>query len=95
MTHNNKPGVFIATMKSVDDRETVMGNKSKLKDSEQHSGIVILKDKPFHERQMEANMAHFINVVAKDKLVLQGGRVQSKIQGDGQVGTDRGNQRQP
>ena len=92
VSHNDRPGVVIATMKSVDDRENVMRNKSKLKDSELHSGVMIHKDKPFHERRMEANMATLINVVAKDKLVLRGGRVQSKIQGNGQVG--RGNVQQ-
>jgi hypothetical protein len=67
--HNNKSGVVIAKMKSLDDRGLVLSNKSKLKDSDRYRGVMIYRDKPLHERRMETNMSTLINTVAKDKLI--------------------------
>ncbi len=78
-------------MKSVDDRETMMRNKRKLKDSEQHSVLRSTKTNHFMKDRWSLKWLLWLMWWQKDKLVLRGGRVQSKIQGDGHVDTDRGN----
>ena len=77
-TFNDKPGVVIADLRSKDDTIEILRNKRKLRDSENHSEVMIFKDKPLHVRQMEANFHTVINAVAKDQLVIQGGRVQNR-----------------
>ncbi len=77
-TTRNYSRVVVTTLKDKDAIKLVMKSKSKLKNNEQYKKVYINIDKPFLERKMENSLRTLINTVAKDKLLIKGGRVVTK-----------------
>ncbi len=77
-TTRNYSRVVVTTLKYKDAMKLVMKSKSRLKNNEQYKKVYMNMDKPFLERKMENSLRTLINTVAKDKLLLKGGRVVTK-----------------
>lgn len=73
----NKPGVVVATLKSVEDNEKVMTAKNKLKNSRQFSRVYINHDQSRDERLFADNFRAILSAVKKGNtnLTLRGARV--------------------
>lgn len=73
----NKPGVVVATLKSVEDKEKVMTAKNKLKNSRQFSRVYINHDQSRDERLFADNFRAILSAVKKGNtnLTLRGARV--------------------
>jgi len=75
---SSTPGVVIATMKSKEEKESVMKCKNKLKDS-LFSEVFIHHDQSREERVLASNMQAIVTAVnAGSKLSVRGQRVFSK-----------------
>ena len=57
------------------DRDTILANKAKLIDCDIYKEVIVHTHKSRQQRQYEANMRTIVNTVAKNKLVMRGGRV--------------------
>ncbi len=77
-TTRNYSRVVVTILKDKDAIKLVMKSKSKLKNNEQYKKVYINMDKPFLERKMENSLRTLINTVAKDQLLIKGGRVVTK-----------------
>ncbi len=75
---DNVPGVVIAQCKSQGDKKLIMSNKSKLKDSDDYSNVIIHPHKSPVQLQMESSLRTIVNTVGADKLQMKGNRVVRK-----------------
>lgn len=86
----NKPGIVIAKCRNKEDKNAIMKNKRKLKDSVQFKKVMIAADKPAEQRITENNMRTLANAL-RDKVTIKGTRITMKSEtnaaGDG---TSRG-----
>jgi hypothetical protein len=81
----NKPGVIVARCKCKADKDVIMKNKSKLRDSAVYRGVVIVPDKTKEQRIAENNARILANVF-DDKLQMRGPRLVKKAETRNQLG---------
>ena len=72
---NGQSGVVIFQCRSHADRDTILANKARLIDCDIYKEVIVHTHKSKQQRQYEANMRTIVNTVAKNKLVIRGGRV--------------------
>ena len=74
-------GVVVAKCKNAEEKQNIMQAKSLLRNSEHHSHIRIYHDKPYWQRQHEANVRLLVKSIGSNKLYLKGNRVCEKDEG--------------
>ena len=72
---DSKPGLIIATMKSNEDKETVMKHKRHLKNSSRYEHVYIENDIPASQRAVNSNFRTPINALGRDTFQLKGSRI--------------------
>ena len=92
---SDRPGVVVVTLKSKEDKKTVMYVKRRLKDRRQYSKVYIDQDKPRAERLMESNFRAILSAVRQGgaNLTLRGSRV-VRTESDRDTGSGRGHERE-
>ena len=71
----NRPGVVIATCKSVDDKKKIMSNKRALKDTRHYEKVYLDHDLSKGDRNLAASLKSIVDVVGRGKLRINGSRV--------------------
>ena len=72
---DSKPGLIIATMKSNEEKETVMKHKRHLKNSSRYEHVYIENDIPASQRAVNSNFRTLINALGRDKFQLKEPRI--------------------
>lgn len=87
----SKPGVIIASFKSVEDKRKVMVEKSKLRDSRQYRDVYIHHDQSHEQRIMASNFKTVLSALNDNdvNLALRGSRIVRRDQQDQQVRQDQ------
>lgn len=70
-----QPGLVIAQYASRNDKQLIMENKARLKDSRQHKDIMINHSKSREQRLQEANLRTIVNALGQGQLALRGNHV--------------------
>lgn len=73
--NNYKPGLIIATCKTVKDKENIMNKKRELKNSRRYENVFIEHDLPSGQRKLNSNLRTIVNTIGQNKLLFKGSRI--------------------
>ena len=84
----DKPGVVIAKLRSIEDKRKVMEKKRELKQSRNYKDIFIENDIPKAQRLMNNNLRNIVKVMGSDSLEFKGSRIVMKSRGNTGISAD-------
>ena len=70
-----KPGIVIATLRSIEDKAQVLSATNALRHSSRYKHIYIEPDIPGYHRKFTSNLHTIVNTLGKEKLHIKGSRV--------------------
>ena len=73
--NTSKPGLIIATCKTVQDKESIMNQKRELKSSNRYQNVFIEHDLPPGQRTLNSNLRAIVNTIGRDKRLFKGSRI--------------------
>ena len=74
----SKPGIIIATLKSNEEKQSIMKHKRNLRYSSRYSQVYIENDIPANQRAVNSNFRAIIHALGGDRLQLRGSRISLK-----------------